>query len=126
MMQEIHTVLCIDDDLDTCEILEVSLGMSGYKVAVAHSVEEGLCKARKEHFSLYSIDSHLPDGSGVELCKQIRKFDLSTPIIFNSANAFAEEIKKALDAGAQAYLIKPTDPFELTKTVESLITNEDR
>jgi two-component system response regulator PilR (NtrC family) len=116
-------ILCIDDDLDTCELLAFTLARSGYQVKKAHTVEEALRKAQQEQFALYSIDRHLPDGSGVDLCQHIRQFDPHTPIIFFSAEAFPEEIQNALKAGAQAYLVKPTDPDELTKTVTTLLTH---
>lgn len=121
MNHSVRSILCIEDDRDTCELMAFSLGISGYKVEAAHSVEDGLCKAKNKHYALYSIDSHLPDGSGLELCAQIRKFDATTPILFYSADAFPEQIETAMRAGAQAYLVKPTDPFELTKTVDSLV-----
>jgi two-component system, OmpR family, response regulator CpxR len=121
MKPELHTLLCIEDDIDTCELVAFSLGMSGYKVEAAHSIKEGLRKAREKHYSLYSIDSQLPDGSGIELCQQLRKFDPTTPILFYSADAFPQQIKMAMGAGAQAYLVKPTDPDELTRTVENLL-----
>jgi DNA-binding response OmpR family regulator len=123
MAHSAYPILCIEDDRDTCELMAVSLGMHGYKVEAAHSIKDGLWKAKKERYSLYSIDTQLPDGSGLELCKQIRKFDSTTPIIFYSADAFPEQIKNALSAGAQAYLVKPTDPFELTRTVEKLLAH---
>jgi DNA-binding response OmpR family regulator len=122
MNHEMRSILCIEDDQDTCELIAFSLGMSGYQVEAVHTVEEGLSRAKKKPFLLYSIDSRLPDGSGVELCRQIREFDSTTPIIFHSGNAFPEHIEKALRAGAQAYLVKPTDPFEMTRTVESLVS----
>lgn len=120
-MNQGRSILCVEDDIDTCELIALSLGLSGYKVEAAHSVKDALWKAREEHYSLYSIDTNLPDGSGVELCRQIRAFDPTTPIIFYSAAAFPSQIEKAMRAGAQAYLVKPTDPAVLTKTIDCLL-----
>jgi DNA-binding response OmpR family regulator len=117
-----RTILCIEDDMDTCDLMIFALGLSGYKVIAAHSVEDGLLMAKKEPFSLYSIDTNLPDGSGVDLCLRIREFDPNTPIIFNSADAFPSQIQEAMRAGAQAYLVKPTDPAILTKTIDCLLS----
>jgi DNA-binding response OmpR family regulator len=121
MNQQERSILCVDDDRDTCELMEISLGMSGYQVDTVHSIQEGLSKARKTPYLLYSLDSRLPDGSGVELCRQIREFDRTTPIIFFSASALPNQVEDALHAGAQAYLVKPADPFEVAKTVDSLV-----
>src|ERR1051325_7494824 len=109
-MDQPRWVLCVDDDIDTCVLMAFSLARSGYLVETAHSIEEALRQARQKEFVLYSIDSRLPDGSGIELCKHIRQFDPHTPILFYSGAAFPEEIQKAMNAGAQAYLVKPTDP----------------
>jgi two-component system, OmpR family, response regulator RegX3 len=116
------TILCVEDDEDTCILLAFSLGRAGYQVDAVHSVEEGLVRARGTQYSLYSIDANLPDGSGVDLCSQIRKFDTRTPIIFYSAAAFPDEIELAMRAGAQAYLTKPADPAVITKTIDCLLT----
>jgi DNA-binding response OmpR family regulator len=117
-----RSILCVEDDLDTCELMRRSLGMSGYTVVIVHSVEEGLIEARGEQYSLYSIDTNLPDGSGVDLCLRIREFDSNTPIIFYSADAYPSQIQRAMRAGAQAYLAKPTDPAILTKTIDCLLS----
>jgi DNA-binding response OmpR family regulator len=122
-MEHQRQILCIEDDLDTCELVIVSLGMVGYQVKAAHSIKDGLAWAKQENFSLYSIDNRLPDGSGVDLCRLIREFDSQTPIIFYSGDAFPDDRDEALAAGAQAYLVKPTDPDELTKTVKDLLNN---
>lgn len=122
-MEHQRQILCIEDDLNTCELVIVSLGMVGYQVKAAHSIEEGLAKAKQEHFALYSIDNHLPDGSGVDLCRRIREFDSQTPIIFYTGDAFPDDREEAMKAGAQAYLVKPTDPDELTRTVNALLTS---
>jgi Response regulators consisting of a CheY-like receiver domain and a winged-helix DNA-binding domain len=63
----------------------------------------------------------LPDGSGVELCRRVRKFNQRTPIIFYSGLAYETDITKALAAGAQAYLVKPVDVTDLIQSVENLI-----
>jgi DNA-binding response OmpR family regulator len=122
MRHQERTILCIEDDMDTCDLMVFVLGLSGYKVIAAHSVSDALSMAKKVPFSLYSIDTNLPDGSGVDLCRKIREFDPNTPIIFNSANAYPTQIQEAMRAGAQAYLVKPTDPAILTKTIDCLLS----
>jgi DNA-binding response OmpR family regulator len=77
--------------------------------------------ASEERFDLYLLDSWLPDGSGLDLCRRIRKFDPVTPIFFYSAAAYEADKNMALSAGAQAYLIKPSQTSELCDLVSSLI-----
>jgi DNA-binding response OmpR family regulator len=68
----------------------------------------------------------LPDGSGLDLCKQIREFDKATPILFYSAAAYEMDRAEAIKSGAQAYLIKPSQPSELCQLVTSLINSNRR
>jgi len=82
--------------------------------------------AGSQHFDLYLLDSWLPDGSGLDLCKQIREFDQATPIVFYSAAAYEIDRDQALLSGAQAYLVKPSQPSELCNVVTSLIESRRR
>ncbi len=53
--------------------------------------------------SIYLLDLWLPDGSGLDLCKKIREFDVKTPVVFYSAAAYEGDREAALDSGGQAY-----------------------
>jgi DNA-binding response OmpR family regulator len=100
-------LLLVDDDKDTCEALAGLLESSGYKTTTAATVEEGFRRARENEFDLIILDNWFKDGSGVELCKQIRKFDAKTPILFYSAAVYDKDIIEGLRAGAQWYIAKP-------------------
>ena len=108
-MDEKCHILCAEDDKDTCELLNMVLGSSGYEVVSAHTFADALTKALAGKFDIYLLDNQMPDGSGVDLCRQIREFDAETPIIFYSADAFPRAIEAAMEAGANDYLIKPVD-----------------
>jgi len=58
-------------------------------------------QAKQSSFDLYLMDHALTDGSGINLCRQIRSFDPKTPIVFYSGYADEEHQKAALDCGAQ-------------------------
>jgi DNA-binding response OmpR family regulator len=60
-----------------------------------------------EHFDLYLLDSRLPDNDGFELCRRMRDFDPDTPILFFSGAAYEADQKRGIEAGANAYVIKP-------------------
>lgn len=77
--------------------------------------------ARQQNFDLFLLDSRLPDGSGIDLCKEIRQFDAHTPIIFFSADAYDSDRSMAMGAGAQGYLTKPARLSELCDLISSLI-----
>lgn len=114
-------ILLVEDHKDTCEFLVVLLAHSQYQVETASTISEALKLVETHPFGLFIFDSLLPDGSGVELCRRVRKFNQRTPIIFYSGLAYETDITNALEAGAQAYLVKPVDLTELMEAVENLI-----
>ena len=114
-------ILLVEDHEDTRDFLVVLLAHSKYEVETASTICEGLKLANAHAFDLFIFDSMLPDGSGVELCRRVRKFNQRTPIIFYSGLASEADITQALAAGAQAYLVKPVDLADLIQSVETLI-----
>ena len=110
-------ILCIDNDLDTCLMMQTFLGLEGFEVKTAISIAEGLNEARKGHFDLYLLDFEFPDGTGPELCQQIRAFDSATPVIFCSGSAYPSQRDQAMRAGAGAYLVKPLNFEFLLRTI---------
>jgi DNA-binding response OmpR family regulator len=119
-------VLYIEDHEDTRELVTLVLEQRSYEVVTGSTVESGVALAGSQRFDLYLLDSWLPDGSGLELCKRIRQFDKATPILFYSAAAFEIDRDQALKSGAQAYLIKPSQPSELCNLVTLLIESHRR
>ena len=87
----------------------------------AATIATGVGLATNEHFDLYLLDSRLPDGSGVDLCRELRSFDKRTPILFYSAAAYEVDKKRAMDCGAQGYLTKPSENGDLCDMVKTLI-----
>ncbi len=75
-----NKVLCVEDDADTCELIAAIL--YDYNVLSARSVHDAIDLLEKESFNYVILDMFLPDGSGLELCKQIRSADEATPIVF--------------------------------------------
>lgn len=121
MQRSKRRILCIEDDEDTCEMLTFALQSSGYEVVSAQTFADGLSKALTDGFDTILLDSHLPDGLGIELCEKIRGFKSRTPIIFYSGEARPDCIEMAMKAGASAYLVKPIDPLEVEQTIAGLL-----
>jgi CheY-like chemotaxis protein len=118
-VNETPRILFVDDHEDTRFLISYLLGVWGYGVVVAESVEEGLALARGGGFDLYLLDSRFADGSGMELCEGIREFDKETPIVFYSGD-HPSRLKKALDCDAQGFVLKPgfdTLPRELERAL---------
>lgn len=113
-------ILCVDDDLDTREMMSVLLEQYGYEPVIAGSITEAIASAKSGGISLCILDHFLSQGSGVELCREIRALDSHTPIMFYSGAGYTADIQNGLDAGAQAYLVKP-DFEHLKPTIDRLI-----
>ena len=114
-------VLYIEDHEDTRELVTLVLEQKKVEVITGSTIASGVALAGSQQFDLYLLDSWLPDGSGLELCKRIREFDKFTPILFYSAAAYEMDREAAIRSGAQAYLVKPSHPSELCNLVTSLI-----
>jgi DNA-binding response OmpR family regulator len=81
---------------------------------------QAISSIQTERFDLYLLDSRLPDLDGFDLCRRIRDVDQETPILFFSGAARETDQKKALDAGANAYVIKPEIPI-LIETITQFV-----
>jgi DNA-binding response OmpR family regulator len=114
-------VLYIEDHEDTRDLVTLVLEQKSFEVVTGATIESGVALAGSQHFDLYLLDSWLPDGSGLDLCRQIREFDQATPILFYSAAAYEMDRAEAMNSGAQAYLIKPSAPSELCSLITLLI-----
>ena len=112
-----HVLYCEDHD-DTRVIVSLMLEQAGFEVTSTGCAKDCLELAQSgKHFDLYLLDHTFPDASGVTLCRELRKANAEMPILFYSARAMEAEKKEALEAGAQDYLIKPRDIFNLTDHV---------
>ena len=116
-----QTILCVDDDKDTCEVLGYLF--PEYEFVFAHNLEGASPLVQSRHFDLYMLDNWLPDGSGIQLCELIRSLHPDAPIIFTSGVGAKKEIDRAYSAGATRYLVKPVDPDALGAVIKELIGN---
>lgn len=117
-------VLCVDDHEDSAEMLRQLLSVEDYEVSVANSMEEALRLAETEAFDLYVLDRHLPDGTGLELCRRLNQLTPHTPCIFYSGDAYEVQRRQALAAGADGYVAKP-DIDGLIDAVHKLLADRE-
>jgi DNA-binding response OmpR family regulator len=121
MKSPTRRLLYVEDHADTRELITFLLGSHGFEVVAVESPEEALALAQSQPFDLYLIDNQLPLYSGIELCRKIRMFDSTTPILFCSGAAYETDKEAALENGAQGYLTKPIDSNELIAEVVRLL-----
>ena len=114
-------ILCVEDDEETCLLISNLLSLINCDVTTVQSVKEALQKIESEKFDLYLLDNWLPGGSGIELCRWIRERDTETPVVFYSGAGYEADKQEALAAGAQAYLVKPSDVSLLVTTIRDLL-----
>ena len=100
-------VLCVDDDEDSRVMLTTLLKLAFIEAKAVGTGAEALSSIEAEPFDLYMLDSRLPDVDGFELCRRLRAIDPHAPILFFSGAAFEADRKKGIEAGANAYVIKP-------------------
>lgn len=116
-------VLCVDDDVDSCELLTYMLSSAAdaYTLTSVHHGDKAKELITERSFDLYILDLWMPGTDGLDLCRWIRGRDAHTPILFFTASAQDEVRRSAMDAGGDAYLIKPNDLGKLTTTVRRLL-----
>ena len=100
-------VLCVDDNEDCRVMLSTLLRLALVEAKTVGTAAQALSLIRTESFNLYLLDARLPDLDGFELCRAMRAFAPHTPILFFSGAASEADRKRAIEAGANAYLIKP-------------------
>lgn len=119
-------ILCVDDDTDSCELIDhiLTYKEKDYVLTCVSSPAEALDLINGRPFNLYIFDYQLPEISGIELCKGIRLTDTKTPIIFFTAKAYPDDKENALQAGATEYLVKPTDLARFKETIKKLLAEK--
>lgn len=100
-------MLIIEDDAILAHTLQTILSPEGFKVEVASSGPEGIEAVRKFLPEVILLDLMMPGMDGWQVCRAIREFT-QTPILIMSAVINPDRVAKALDAGADDYLVKPS------------------
>ncbi len=115
-------ILIIDDEPQIRKLLDITLQSNDYKVREASTAREGLIMAANHPPELILLDIGLPDESGHVVLQKLREW-FTKPIIILSVQSSEEDIVKALDNGANDYLVKPFRTGELLARIRSVIKN---
>ena len=113
-------ILLVEDEPKVASFIVQGLEESGHEVKLAYDGTLGLRFATKETFDLMVFDVIIPGMNGLELCKEVRRQGISTPILMLTALGTTEDKVGGLDAGADDYLVKPFEFKELLARIRSL------
>ena len=100
-------ILLVEDDPMLAEFMRMVLSEAGYAVDVTGSGEEGRTLASVERYDAVLLDVNLPDCNGVHVLQSLRRAGSTTPIIMVTAQGADSDVVRALDAGADDYIVKP-------------------
>lgn len=114
-------ILIIEDDKNLNAIIEDILKFKGYDVISCHDGEKALIHFKNQKFDLLIMDVMIPNLDGFTLCREIRKYDEFTPIIFLSVKNTKLDTLEGYKAGADTYITKPFEIEDLLKHIEALL-----
>ncbi len=115
-----RTILVVDDDKKTVDLIRLYLEKERYRVLVAYDGQQALTLARQKYPSLIILDWMLPHVDGLDICRVLRA-ESQIPIIMLTARAAEEDMLLGLDQGADDYLTKPFSPRELIARVRVVL-----
>jgi DNA-binding response OmpR family regulator len=114
-------ILIIEDEQKIANALKQGLEQEGFAIDTAYTGTAGYDFASTENYDLIILDLMLPEISGTDICKNLRKDNNSTPIIMLTAKSEAEDKINGLNMGADDYLAKPFAFAELLARIRALL-----
>ena len=114
------SILLIEDDPRLAEMVSGYLGEAGYHVSRASTATQGLSMYQRGQYQAIVLDLMLPDGDGLDVCRQIRAKS-GTPILILTARGDTMDRVVGLEMGADDYLPKPFEPRELLARLRAIL-----
>jgi DNA-binding response OmpR family regulator len=114
-------VLVVEDEASIALALEDDLKMEGYEVEIVRDGDAASRRAREQAFDLILLDVMLPRKDGFEVCRELRRAGLRTPILMLTAKTQEAEKVLGLELGADDYVTKPYSPRELRARIKALL-----
>ncbi len=113
-------ILILEDDADLAAGMEMALMSDDFSFTICSTIKEAEEKFRQQTFTLLILDVNLPDGSGFELCRKIRKSS-KVSIILLTARDMELDIVRGLECGADDYITKPFSTMVLRARIRALL-----
>jgi CheY-like chemotaxis protein len=115
------SILCIDNYIDSLELLRLTLQLEGADVVAASSGDEALFNLKKTPVDVVISDILMPHENGIDLLQKIRAAGFHGPAIALTGLRHDTVQLGAITQGFAAYLVKPVEPERLIKTIEELV-----
>jgi len=113
--------LVVDDEQDTCDLLEVALVRHGFKVTTCTNAQRALDLVATQDFDVVLTDLQMPEMSGLDLCERVLGTRPNTPVVVITGQGSLETAIGAIRAGAYDFITKPVDPKLLFLSVSRAI-----
>jgi two-component system response regulator ResD len=113
-------VLVADDDESIAELVRLYLAKQGYEVELAHTGSQVLARLKDASFDLLVLDIMMPGASGLQVLRELRQYS-DLPVIFLTARSMDIDKIAGLQLGADDYVTKPFNPWELVARVEAVL-----
>jgi DNA-binding response OmpR family regulator len=117
----VNKILIVEDEPGIAFALESDLQAEGYETAVIGNGTEAVQRGSSEEFQLILLDVMLPGKDGFDVCRDLRRVGVKTPIILLTAKTHEAEKIVGLDVGADDYVTKPYSPRELRARIRAAI-----
>ena len=114
-------ILVVEDDPGIALGLEDDLRLEGYEIETITDGDTAARRAREQTFDLIVLDIMLPRKDGFQVCRELRRAGVGTPIIILTARVNAAEKVLGLEMGADDYVTKPFDPMELRARIKAVL-----
>ncbi|MEL6249552.1 MAG: response regulator transcription factor [Cyanobacteria bacterium J06648_16] len=114
-------LLLIEDDRQLAESLTEVLEAQRYVVDVVKDGEAGWCQMQLAEYDLTLLDVTLPCLDGIQLCQRMRSRGINLPVLMLTARDTSQDKVRGLDAGADAYMVKPFDLSELLAQIRAML-----
>jgi CheY-like chemotaxis protein len=121
-----RTVIVVEDEADAAEMFAEMMRVNGFRVIKCYSSGPAIEMITKEMPDVVVLDVMMPDISGLEVLKYMRRESrlAKIPVVVISAKSMPSDIKTGMDAGASVYLTKPVGFLELKQAVEKALADE--
>ena len=114
-------VLVVDDDDRLRRLLQRYLAENGFRVTTAENVAGARLQMRSMHPDLVVLDVMMPGETGLDLTESMRAEDSNVPVLLLTAKGTPEDRIAGFEAGADDYLAKPFDPYELVLRIRAML-----